>query len=154
MSHHTNKRVWPLWDQKCRLIATILWVSGKPRPWCPKLSMNIQKVTIWYYYSYYDSWHYNSGPPQTLLPITIKLSIRIQLLAYIPGRYSSARFKNMASQQLYQVGSESVASLQTPSAPQAQNVIQNVTLQDFLVNAAKSRFGRNIRVLQTLPRPP
>ena len=57
----------------------------------------------------------------------------------------------MASQQLYQVGSESVASLQTPSAPQAQNVIQNVTLQDFLVNAAKSRFGRNIRVLQTLP---
>ena len=60
----------------------------------------------------------------------------------------------MASQPLYHsetslVGSESVALLQTP--PEAQNVIQVITQWDFLVNAAKSRFGRKIRVLQTSP---
>ena len=48
----------------------------------------------------------------------------------------------MATQQLYQIGSESVAKLQTPSEP--QGTTQAVTEWDFLVNAAKSRFGRNI----------
>ena len=59
----------------------------------------------------------------------------------------------MASQQLYQVGSESVALLQTPSEHQAQSqdVTQVVTQWDFLVNAAKSRFGRKVKVLHTSP---
>ena len=55
----------------------------------------------------------------------------------------------MASQQHYQVGSESIALLQTPSEP--QGVTQVVTQWDFLVNAAKSRFGRHIQVLRTSP---
>ena len=53
------------------------------------------------------------------------------------------------SHQLYQVGSESVTLLQDPS--ESQDVIQVVTQWDFLVNAAKSRFGRGIQVLQTSP---
>ena len=55
----------------------------------------------------------------------------------------------MASQQHYQVGSESVALLQAPSEP--QDVTQVVTQWDFLVNAAKSRFGRKVQVLSTYP---
>jgi hypothetical protein len=53
----------------------------------------------------------------------------------------------MASQQLYQIGSESAASLKTPSERHADIITQC----DFLVNAAKSRFGRNIQVLRTIP---
>ena len=60
------------------------------------------------------------------------------------------QFQEMAGQQLYQVGSESVALLQMPSGPQA-DAIQIVTQWDFLVNAAKSRFGRKIKVLRTSP---
>ena len=56
----------------------------------------------------------------------------------------------MASQQLYQVGSESVALLQVPPEPQA-DMVQVVKQWDFLVNAAKSRFGRKVQVLQTSP---
>ena len=55
----------------------------------------------------------------------------------------------MANQQLYQVGTESVALLQTPSEP--QNATQVVTQWDFLVNAAKVRFGRKVKVLRTSP---
>ena len=60
------------------------------------------------------------------------------------------QFQEMAGQQLYQVGSESVALLQTPSGLQA-DAIQIVTQWDFLVNAAKSRFGRKVKVLRTSP---
>ena len=58
----------------------------------------------------------------------------------------------MASQELYQVSSEYVAPLQTPSEPQAQAyVTPAVTQWDFLVNAAKSRFGQSIQVISTQP---
>ena len=59
----------------------------------------------------------------------------------------------MANQQLHHneltslVGSESVALLQTPS--EAQYVTQIVAQWDFLVNAAKSCFGRSIKLVKT-----